>query len=129
MLYGSECWPLTKAQERRMEVAEMRMLRWTCGKTMLDMIPNSVFRENLKVRSIIDKLREERIRWFGLVRRRPPTAPVRRIDALTVDSVRRRDRPTRRWDDRIKLDLKELLLTEDMTSDRLTWRTRIRIDE
>ncbi|XP_071698697.1 uncharacterized protein [Rutidosis leptorrhynchoides] len=129
MLYGSECWPLTKAQERRMEVAEMRMLRWTCGKTMLDMIPNSVFRENLKVRSIIDKLREERLRWFGHVRRRPPTVPIRRIEALTVDSVRRRGRPTRRWDDRIKLDLKELLLTEDMTYDRLTWRIRIRIDE
>ncbi|XP_071704173.1 uncharacterized protein [Rutidosis leptorrhynchoides] len=86
-----------KAQERRMEVAEMRMLKWTCGKTMLDMIPNSIFRENLKVRSINDKLREEQLRWFGHVRRRPLTAPVRRVEALTVDGVRRRGRPTRRW--------------------------------
>ncbi|GJS56426.1 hypothetical protein Tco_0629788 [Tanacetum coccineum] len=30
MLYESECWPLTKVQANRMEVAEMRMLRWTC---------------------------------------------------------------------------------------------------
>ncbi|GKC36376.1 retrovirus-related pol polyprotein LINE-1 [Tanacetum coccineum] len=28
MLYGSECWSLTKVQANRMEVAEMRMLRW-----------------------------------------------------------------------------------------------------
>ncbi|XP_071688730.1 uncharacterized protein [Rutidosis leptorrhynchoides] len=90
-----ECWPMTKAQERKMEVAEMRMLRWTCGKTMLDLIPNSVFRENLKVRSIVDKLREERLRWFGHVRRRSPAAPVRRVETLTVDGVRRRGRPTR----------------------------------
>ncbi|XP_071740320.1 uncharacterized protein [Rutidosis leptorrhynchoides] len=107
----------------------MRMLRWTCGKTMLDMIPNSVFRENLNVRSISDKLSEERLRWFGHLRRRPPTDPVRRVEALMVDSVRRRGRPTRRWEDRIKLDLKELSLTEGMTSDRNVWRTRIRIDE
>ncbi|XP_071695003.1 uncharacterized protein [Rutidosis leptorrhynchoides] len=77
----------TGAQERRMEVAEMRMLRWTCGKTMLDMIPNSVFRENLEVRSISDKLREGRLRWFWHVRRRPLTAPVRRVEALTVFRV------------------------------------------
>ncbi|GKF47330.1 retrovirus-related pol polyprotein LINE-1 [Tanacetum coccineum] len=44
MLYGSECWPITKAQANRVEVAELRMLRWTCGKTMVDMIPNGVFR-------------------------------------------------------------------------------------
>nr|GEY25438.1 hypothetical protein [Tanacetum cinerariifolium] len=44
MLYGSECWPITKALANRIEVAKLRMLRWTCGKTMLDMIPNGVYR-------------------------------------------------------------------------------------
>ncbi|XP_071739938.1 uncharacterized protein [Rutidosis leptorrhynchoides] len=85
--------------------------------------------EDLKVRSINDKLREERLRWFGHVRRRPLTANVRRVEALTVDGVWRRGRPTRRWEDIIKLDLKELSLTEHMTSDRNVWRTRIKIDE
>ncbi|GKG26428.1 hypothetical protein Tco_0399574 [Tanacetum coccineum] len=41
MLYGSECWPITKALANRVEVAELRMPRWTCGKTLLDMIPNA----------------------------------------------------------------------------------------
>ncbi|GKE99463.1 hypothetical protein Tco_0022814 [Tanacetum coccineum] len=40
MLYGSECWPLTKVQANRIKVAEMRMLMWTYGKTILDMLPN-----------------------------------------------------------------------------------------
>ena len=36
MLYGSECWPIPKAHATRVEVAELRMLRWTCGKTLLE---------------------------------------------------------------------------------------------
>nr|GEW42770.1 hypothetical protein [Tanacetum cinerariifolium] len=58
MLYGSECWPITKALANRMEVAELRMLRWTCGKIMLDMIPNGVYRAELEVETIINKMRK-----------------------------------------------------------------------
>ena len=32
-LYGAETWALKKAQEKKLEVAEMRMLRWICGVT------------------------------------------------------------------------------------------------
>ncbi|GJR27882.1 retrovirus-related pol polyprotein LINE-1 [Tanacetum coccineum] len=106
MLCGSECWPITKAQANRVEVAELRMLRWTCGKTMLDMIPNRVFKAELEVESIIHKMREERLRWFGHVKRRPQTAPVRRVEALFVDGLRRRGRPKLRWEDRLKHDMK-----------------------
>ncbi|GKA37116.1 hypothetical protein Tco_0723681 [Tanacetum coccineum] len=126
MLYGSECWPITKAQENRVEVAELRMLRWTCGKSTVDMIPNGVFRAELEVDSIIDKMREGRLRWFGHLKRRPQTAPVRRVEALLVDGSRRRGRPKLRWEDRLKQDMKELRLSEDMTSDRNAWRDRIR---
>ena len=127
MLYGSECWPITKVQANRVEVAELRMLRWTCGKTLLDMIPNGVFRAKLEVENIISKMREGRLRWFGHVRRRPQSAPVRKVAALVVDGVRRRGRPNLRWEDRLKLDMKELRLSEDMTSDRKAWRDRIRV--
>ncbi|GJX85066.1 retrovirus-related pol polyprotein LINE-1 [Tanacetum coccineum] len=126
MIYGSECWPITKAQANRVEVAELRMLRWTCGKSMVDMIPNGVFRAELDVDSIIDKMREGRLRWFGHLKRRPQTAPVRRVEAMVVDGSRRRGRPKLRWEDRLKQDMKELRLSEDMTSDRNAWRDRIR---
>ena len=33
MLYGAETWATTKRQESRIEVNEMRMLRWMCGVT------------------------------------------------------------------------------------------------
>ncbi|GKA13124.1 hypothetical protein Tco_0692770 [Tanacetum coccineum] len=73
------------------------------------------------------KIREGRLRWFGHVSRRPQSAPVRRVEALAVDGMRRRGRPKLRWEDRVKLDMKELLLSEDMTSDRNEWRARIRL--
>ncbi|GJU74241.1 hypothetical protein Tco_1265646 [Tanacetum coccineum] len=127
MLYGLECWAITKALANKVEVAELRMIRWTCGKTMVDMIPNEVFRGELDVDSIIDKMREERLRWFRHVKRRPQTALVRRMKALVVEGSRRRGRPKLRWEDRLKMDMKELRLSEDMTSDRNAWRDRIRI--
>nr|GEY96913.1 polyprotein, putative [Tanacetum cinerariifolium] len=69
------------------------MLRWTCGKTMVDMIPNGVFRAELDVDSIIDKMREGRLRWFGHIRRRPQSAHVRRVEAMLVEGSRRRAVP------------------------------------
>ncbi|GKG28370.1 hypothetical protein Tco_0406697 [Tanacetum coccineum] len=60
-------------------------------------------------------------------KRRPQTAPVRRVEALVVEGSRRRGRPKLRWEDRLKMDMKELRLSEDMTSDRNAWRDRIRI--
>ena len=65
MLYGSECWAVKKAQVRKIEVAEMRMLRWMCGHMRLDRIRNEVFRDKLGVAPISDKLRDGRLRWFG----------------------------------------------------------------
>ncbi|GJV29385.1 hypothetical protein Tco_1385833 [Tanacetum coccineum] len=127
MLYGSECWLITKAQANRVEVTELRMLRWTCGKTMVDIIPNGVFRAELDVDSIINKMREGRLRWFGHVKRRPQSVLVRRVEVMVVEGSRRRGRPKLRWEDRLKQDMKGLLLSEGMTSDRNAWRGRIRI--
>ncbi|GKA83664.1 hypothetical protein Tco_0805259 [Tanacetum coccineum] len=128
MLYGSECCPITKAQANRVKVAEFRMLRWTYDKTMVDMIPNRVFRAGLDVDSIIDKMREGRLRWFGHVKRRPQNAHVRRVEAMLVEGSMRRGRPKLRWEDRLKQDMMKLLLSMDMTSDRNAWRDRIRIN-
>ncbi|GJS02083.1 hypothetical protein Tco_0318591 [Tanacetum coccineum] len=91
MLYRSECWPITKALANRME---------------------------LEVETIINKMREGRLRWFRHVRRRPLSAPVRRVETLVVDSLRRRGRPKFKWEDRVKHDMKELLLSEDMIYDK-----------
>ncbi|GJY23573.1 hypothetical protein Tco_0397231 [Tanacetum coccineum] len=85
---------------------------------MLDVIPNGVYRVELKVETIINKMREGRLRWFGHVRRRPQSTPVKKVEVLVVDRLRRRGRTKLRWEDILKYDMKELLLSEYMTSDR-----------
>nr|GEY53137.1 hypothetical protein [Tanacetum cinerariifolium] len=58
------------------------------------------------------------IEMFGHVKRRPQSALVRRVKSITNDDVRRKGRLKLRWEDGLKTDLNELLLSEDMTSDR-----------
>nr|GEX59044.1 polyprotein, putative [Tanacetum cinerariifolium] len=74
-----------------------------------------------------EKVREGRLRWFGHVKRRPQTVSVRRVEAMLVAGSRRRGIPKLRWEDKLKHDMKEFLLSEDITSDRIAWRDRIRI--
>ena len=40
MVYGSECWALHKQEEHRFHTTEMKMLRWSRGKTRKDRIKN-----------------------------------------------------------------------------------------
>ncbi|XP_074363685.1 uncharacterized protein LOC141704343 [Apium graveolens] len=127
LLYGSECWALKKAQECRLEVAEMRMLKWIYVRTMLDRLSNGFFRNKLRVAPIAEKVREGRLRWFGHIRRRRIATPVRRVEDLVVSGSRRRGRPRRTWDDLLTLDLRALNLNADMTSYRRSWRRKIRV--
>ncbi|KAE8705185.1 28 kDa ribonucleoprotein [Hibiscus syriacus] len=129
LLYGSECWATKKDHVRRIEAAEMRMLRWTCGRTLRDMTINSAIRMSLGVVSVSEKLREGRLRWFGHVLRRLPSDAVRRVESITVDGARRKGRPRRKWEDCLRSDLRDLALTEDMTSDRKIWRLKTRVIE
>ncbi|XP_021974358.1 uncharacterized protein LOC110869410 [Helianthus annuus] len=129
MLYGTDCWAIKKTQTRKMEVAEMRMLRWMCGHTRLERMRNEVFRERLAVASISSKIKEGRLRWFGHVKRRPLTATVRVVDTLCVEGRRSRGRPKLTWEERIRQDLLELHLSEDMVQDRSSWRRRIKVKD
>ena len=43
----------------------MRILRWICGKTLKDRIRNKHIVEMVGVAPIEDKMRENRLWWFG----------------------------------------------------------------
>ncbi|VFQ70297.1 unnamed protein product [Cuscuta campestris] len=125
---GGKCWAVKKTHVRRLHAAEMRMLRWMCGKTRLDRISNEVIRRQVGMAPVEDKLREARLRWFGHVRRRDADAPVRRCERITViGGSRGRGRPMKNWKEVIRQDLGLLTLTEDMALDRNHWRTRIKV--
>ncbi|RWR94899.1 ataxia telangiectasia mutated family protein [Cinnamomum micranthum f. kanehirae] len=84
LLYGSECWTVKHNHVKKMEVAEMRMLRWMCGITRRDRIRNEEIWGKVGIAPIGDKMRENRLKWFGHVRRRPTEAPVKRCESMEI---------------------------------------------
>ena len=68
--YGAEIWALKKAQEKKLEVAEIRMLLCMCRVTKLDNIRNERIRGTTKVGKITKKVQERRSKWCGHVMRR-----------------------------------------------------------
>ena len=95
LLYWTECWHVKKIFEHKMEVTEMRMLRWMCGHTLMDRIRNQEFRDKLGVASIFGKMRENKLRLFGHMQRKIFDAPVRRVESITVEGKRTQGRPKR----------------------------------
>ncbi|KAL6584875.1 hypothetical protein OROMI_004164 [Orobanche minor] len=128
LLYGTECWAVKQCHIQKMNVAEMRMLRWMCGHTKKDRLRNEVIREKVRVASIEDKMMENRLRWFGHVRRRPVDAPVRRLESWgTSNIVKGRGRPKKTWIKLIENDMRFLGIRESMAMERQIWRERIRV--
>ena len=70
MLYGMEAVTVTERQMGKMEIAELKMVRWALGVTKKDKIRNEYVRGTAKIANLGDKLRNARLRWYGHVKRR-----------------------------------------------------------
>ena len=79
MMFGSQCWALKKNGENAMATAEMKMLRWSCGCTKLEKIHNTKIRAKLNVTPIVEKLVQQRLRWYGHVARRDETHVCKKL--------------------------------------------------
>ena len=77
-----------------MNVAKMRMLRWMCGNMRRDKMRNE---DIIGAASIEEKMRENHLRWFGHVRRRPTDAPVRRVERIKLEQVKERRGDQRKY--------------------------------
>ncbi|KAK3507828.1 hypothetical protein QTP70_001195 [Hemibagrus guttatus] len=95
MLYGLETVSLRKRQESELEVAELKMLRFSLGVTRLDRIRNEYIRGTAHVGRLGDKVREARLRWFGHVQRRESEYIGRRMLDMGLPGRRQRGRPKR----------------------------------
>jgi hypothetical protein len=71
-LYGSENWTLTALQRRRIEAAEMKLLRTLAGYTLYDHKTNDSVRCELQTECILDKIDEYRRNWLLHLQRMPP---------------------------------------------------------
>ena len=126
MLYGLETVALTKRQEAEMEVAELKMLRFSLGVTRMDKIRNEYIRGTAQVGKFGEKTREARLRWYGHLRRKDDGYIGRRMLRMELPGKRKRGRPKRRFMDVVKEDMAEVEVTEEDTVDRNNWRRKIR---
>ena len=67
MMYGAETGAVQQVRSKKLDVAEMRMLRWISGVTNLDRIRNERIRGTTKVGEISKKVRQSRLKWYGHV--------------------------------------------------------------
>ena len=109
MLHGTETWATTKRQEKRIEVTEMRMLRWMCGVTRKDEIRNEHIRGKTRVAQASKKITERRLNWYGHVMRRDGEHILRKVLRADIPGKRKRGRPKTRWKHTCQRDLKKYL--------------------
>ena len=126
MLYGLETVALTKRQEAEMEVAELKMLRFSSGVTGMAKIRNEYIRGTAQVGRLSEKTREARLRWYGHVRRKDDWDIWGRMLRMELPGKSKWGRPKRRSMDVLKEDMAEVEVTEEDTEDRNNWRWKIR---
>ena len=114
---------------QKMSIAKMRMLCWMFGNTGRDKVRNEDIHTKIGVASIEEKMRENRLRWFGHVRCRHTDVPVRRVERINLGQVKRaQERPEKTWMEVIQ-DIKAKGLSEDILLDRNEWRKLIHVPD
>ncbi|KAI5101404.1 hypothetical protein C0J45_8607, partial [Silurus meridionalis] len=126
MMYGLETVALSKIQEVELEVAELKMSRFSLGVTRMDKIRNDFIRGTAHVGFFGNKVREVRLRWFGHVQRRNMNYIGRRMLRMEPPGRRKRGRPRRRFMDVGKTYMQVVGVKEADVEDRVVWRRMIR---
>jgi hypothetical protein len=112
--YGCETWSLTLREEHRLRVFENRVLRRMFGPKR-----DEVTGERRKLHSgelhnlysladIIRRIKSRRMRWAGHVARMGAGKNLYRVLMGRSEGKIPLERPWRRWEDGIKMDLREV---------------------
>jgi hypothetical protein len=112
VLYGCETWSLTLWEEHRLRVFENRMLRLFGPKREEDgswkKLHNDELHSLYSSPNIVRVIKSRRMRWAGHVVRTGEGRGVYRVLIGRPEGKRPLGRPRRRWEDNIKLDLREI---------------------
>jgi len=100
-LYGSENWTLTASQRRRIEEAEVKLLRPLAGYTLHDHKTNDSIRRELKITCILDKIDEYRLNWLLHLQRMPQIRIPLKSYHYRPQGRRKIGRPTKRWKEQL----------------------------
>jgi hypothetical protein len=113
-MYGCETWSLTLREEHRFTVFENRVLRRIFGPKRDEVIGEWRKLHNGELHSlysspdIIRQIKSRRMRWVGHVARVGKERNVYRVLVGKPEGKRSLEKPRRRWEDGIKMDLREI---------------------
>jgi len=96
-LYGSENRTLTALQRRRIEAAEMKLLRPPAGHTFNDHKTNDSIRRELQTECILNKIDEYRRNWLLQLQRMPLNRIPLKSYHYRPQGRRTIGRPKKRW--------------------------------
>jgi hypothetical protein len=131
-LYGCETWSLTLKEERRLRVSENRVLRRIFGPKRDEAtgecreLHTEKFHDLKSLPNIVRVIKSRRMRWAGHVARIEESRSVYRVLVGKPERKRPIGRRRRRWEDNIKMDLKEVgcggMDWIELAQDRDRWR-------
>ncbi|CAF5023974.1 unnamed protein product, partial [Rotaria socialis] len=113
LLYGSEVWSTTIAQEQRLNTFYFKCLRTIIGMNLGDRMPNEQLLQLTGQPHISDLLVRNRLRWFGHVNRmhtedNEPSMAKKVAFSYFPRANKPRNMGTRkRWQDKITEDLEK----------------------
>ena len=96
-LYGSENWNLAALQRRRIEAAEMNLLRPLAGYTLYDHKTNDSICRELRITGVLDKIDEYRRNWLSHLQRIPQNRIPLKSYYYRAQGRRTIGRPKKRW--------------------------------
>jgi hypothetical protein len=113
-LYGCETWSLTLREEHRLRVFENRVLRRIFGPKRGEVtgewrkLHNEELHMLYSSPNIIRQIKSRRMRWAGHVARMGKEKNVYRVLKGKPEGKRPLARPRHRWEDGIRMDLREI---------------------
>jgi hypothetical protein len=131
VLYGRETWSLTLGEEHRPRVFENRVLRKIFGPKREEdgswrKLHNDELHSLYSSRNTVRVVKSRRMRGAGHVARMGEGRGVYRVLFGRPEGKRQLGRPRHRWEDNIKMDLREIGIAGanwiQLAQDRAQWR-------
>jgi hypothetical protein len=132
VLYGCETWSLTLREEHRLREFENSVLRRIFGPKRDEVtgerrkLHNEELHNLYSSPDIIRQVKSGRMRWAGHVARMGEERKVYKVLVVKPEGRRPLGRPRRRWEDGIRMDLREICLGGvdwiRLSQDRDRWR-------
>ena len=94
---GQKIGLLTALQKRRIEAAEMKLLRPLAGHTLYDNKTNDYIRRELRITGILDRIDEYRRDWLPHLQRMPQNRIPLKSSRYRPQGRRTIGRPKKRW--------------------------------